>query len=725
MKNLITIIILLTTISVKAQAVFEPPIDKLSVAAIQIEDNLKIDGKLNEEVWKQAKILSDFVQIEPNQGKPSSLPTFVRVLYNKDYLYIGAFCQDFDGKKGIRVPDLARDFSFLSNDTFAIGIDGFLDERNSITLATNPYGTQKDYLSFDDTYFDTKWNGLWSVRTTISNQGWYAEFQIPWKTLRYNKSDDKKTQWGINFVRQRRKSNEISAWSPYPRAYGFNRSEYFGRLTHIKVPKPSTNIQVNPYLLSEYKESGVNGQHQKSTNKHTFGGEVKWALNTNTLLDITANTDFAQAEADRQVNNISRFSVFFPERRQFFLENASLFGAGLYSGTGASGNLSIIPFFSRRVGLDENGSPQTIEAGVRLVHQSLKQSIGVMGIKEQEAYNFVGRYVKNFGKQNRLGTLITTKIHDGNNNIVAGLDGFFRISNAHSIGFMALTSLETESENLGLGGYAQYRYDTNSVNAWWTQSFIGEQFNPKLGFISRTNVIATSPGIIANYRNEKLPFKKVIRSYRPRIMGNWFHEASSGTLVEREISVSPFWLEAQNGGYLSYTTTFVEQNVTDSFSLLNEEIATGSYNYTLHNFGAGTDPSSKVSAEINYDFGNFYNGSLKRWNASLTTIPIPHIFLKGSINSNKFSSLGTEQASQTVDLFTLESQVFLNPRVSLSGLYQKNTQNSSDFYNIRFAWEYNPLSYVYLVFNSNQSRVGNDTLFERQAIIKISFLKQF
>ncbi|MFT5877844.1 MAG: hypothetical protein ACI8SA_001709 [Dokdonia sp.] len=731
MKYSLLIPIILITCTTLAQNIFEPPIDKLSVSALYTETEINIDGTLSEDTWNKAVALTDFVQVEPNQGEKSAFKTNVKVLYDERNLYIGVYCEDLEGNKAIRVPDLTRDFSFLSSDTFAIGIDGFLDERNSITFATNPYGSQKDYLSFDDTYFDGEWNGLWKVRTTRTETGWYAEFQIPWKSIRYGNTENTSSKWGINFVRLRRKSNEISTWSSYPRAFGFNRSEYFGVLTEVNPPEPSTNIQINPYILSDFRETKRNGELVSSDTDYTLGGELKWALNSNTLLDVTANTDFAQAEADRQVNNISRFSVFFPEKRQFFLENASLFGTGLYSSNGGSGNLSIVPFFSRRVGLDNSGSLVNIEGGLRLVHRSLKNNFGVLGIREGStkdingSSNFVGRYVRNFGKQNRLGVITTTKIGDKNSNLVGGIDGFFRLDKSNSIAIMGLASTDTESNDLGLGGYVQYRYDTNSFNAWWTESYLGERFNPALGFVSRTNVIATSPGITANYRGKRLPFKKVIRAFRPHINGNWFHEASTGNLSEREIAVSPLSIEAQNGAILSLTSLFVRQNISSAFSLLNEEIVIGEYNYTRYNIGLSTNPSSKVSTILNYEFGDFYDGHLASLNASLTLIPIPHVFLKGSFNRNNFKTLGTDRSSGTINLYTLEGRMFLNPRFSVNGLYQRNDQNNSDFYNLRLAWEYTPLSYLYLVFNSNRNITEIDTFIERQAIVKISFLKQF
>jgi len=731
MKNLLLLPLILFTFLSFSQDIFQPPVDKLSISALYTDKAPVIDGNLVEDSWQEAVGLTDFIQVEPNQGEKSAFRTIVKILYNDKNLYIGAFCEDLEGRNAIRVPDLTRDFPFRSSDTFAIGIDGFLDKRNSMTFATNPYGTQKDYLSFDDTYFDAEWNGLWKVRTTRTESGWYAEFQIPWKSIRYGKSNDSDSKWGINFIRLRRKSNEISTWSSFPRAFGFNRSEYFGLLTEVEPPEPSTNIQINPYILMDYRETESNGNQLSSSENFAVGGELKWALNSNTLLDLTVNTDFAQAEADRQVNNISRFSVFFPERRQFFLENASLFGTGLYSSNGGSGNLSIIPFFSRRIGLDGSGSPVNIDGGLRLVHRSAKSNFGILGIREGSEegvgnnYNFVGRYTHNLGKQNRLGFIATTKVENENSNVVGGIDGFFRLDRTNSISFMALASSDTNTNDMGLGGYLQYRYDSNTLNAWWTEAYLGDQFNPQLGFISRTNIVSTSPGMIANYRGRLLPFREIFRAFKPQIIGNWFHEASSGNLSEREIIVSPFSLEAQNGATLGYSQLFIRQNIYSPLSLLNETIDVGTYDYRRQNVSLATDPSSKVSVTLNYEFGDFYDGNLESLNTSLNLIPIPHLFLKVSFNRNDFTTLGINNASKRIDLYSLEGKIFLNPRFSLNGLYQRNDQNNSDFYNFRFAWEYSPLSYIYLVFNSNRNTIGTNTILERQGIVKVSFLKQF
>ena len=715
-----------------SQDIFQPKESKLQAPALRIKEEVIIDGQLMESVWNDAKVLDNFIQVEPNQGQPSLFKTEVRLLYDNTNLYIGVFCEDLEGPKGFRVPEMSRDFSFSTNDTFAVGFDGFLDGRNSVTIAVNPYEAQKDYLSFDDTFFDSEWNGLWRVRTSIADKGWYAEYAIPWKTLRYKIADPMESSiWGINFVRQRRKSNEISAWSPYPRAFGFNRSEYFGRLTQIHPPKPKSNIQINPYFLGGYEEIKENEVLQNKENRYKVGGEVKWAINSNTLLDLTINTDFAQAEADLQVNNTTRFSIFFPERRQFFLENASLFGVGLFADDGTSGDMIVAPFFSRRIGLNSKGNPLPIDAGVRLVHQSSSKNYGLLALREgntgleDERYNFVGRYVKNFGKQNRIGIIHTARVSENNTNLISGVDGFFRLSSSQSLSLMALNSFDTQNKKPGFGGYVQYKYETNDWNAFWTSTVLHERFNPSLGFISRQDVVSNALGFIANYRGKSLPKQELFRAFQPRITARLFHQSTSLTLTEREVNISPFWLEFQNGSIISYTTKLIHQNILKSFPLLGEEIAVGRYNYNRHQFNLSSDPSAKFSASINYEIGDFYNGTMQTINASVNVNPISHVALRGTIVSNRFKEFGSLKMDNTADLITLQGRLFLNARVSLSGHYQKNIQINSDFFNFRVAWEYRPQSFLFFVINSNV----NDTLpnehTQFQGFFKINFLKQF
>lgn len=719
-----------------AQDVFAPTQNR-KINATFTPGAIKIDGRLDEKDWANAGSVSDFVQVEPMQGMNSKFDTSVKVLYDNRYLYVGAFLADSAGKKELRATDLKRDFNWRDHDTFAICIDGFNDKRNSMSFATNPYSAQKDYLSFDDTFFDADWNGLWKVRTTRSDSGWVAEFEIPWKSLRYPQQQDSIRDWAINFLRLKRSDNEISSWSPYPRSFGFNRMEYAGTLMGINPPPPSTNVQVNPYVLvlGTKKEGSDIGNISKAELK--YGGEIKWAVNSNTVIDLTANTDFAQADADVQVNNISRFSVFFPEKRQFFLENASLFGVGVSPGADlVGGNMVVQPFFSRRIGLDSKGSPIPIDFGARGVYRSVKRNGGIIAMRQRGnennpvAYSVVGRYSENIGKQNRIGGLFTLKstaesaTTSSYQNALGGIDGFFRMSKSSSLQAMVLQSHGTDGTGTGYGGYAQYLYTSNLLRFWWTESVVSNKFKPELGFVSRTDVIGSTPGFFLNYRGKYLPYKNAVRSFAPGMAAEFYHQASTGKLIERSITIYPLQVNFQNGGYFRFSTSPTYQFLSNNFVPLGISIAPGEYGYTRNALTAGSDPSRKISVSATHEMGSYYNGQLQTTTVSMNVIPLPYISLNVNFNQNEFSKVGEEETDATISLYTISGRFALNPRVQLIGLYQRNTQNNLDFYNVRVAWEFKPLSYMYVVLNS-RSYESTSLQKEQTGIFKITYLKQF
>ncbi|HEU5364226.1 MAG TPA: carbohydrate binding family 9 domain-containing protein, partial [Hanamia sp.] len=232
--------------------VFVPDSVKKEIDAIQIHGSLSIDGLLNEPEWKLAKASPRFVQVEPVQGNPAGEQTDVKVLYNRQYLYFGIFAHDSLGKNAIRTTDFKRDFDDKSRDLVSIALDCFNDQRNAMVFVTGPYGVQRDLLSFDDLYYDVDWNGLWKVRTNRTDSGWTAEIAIPWQTLRYPNKTDSVQQWGLSIYRNRRITNEITSFSPYPRAFTALRMNYAGILKNLKPPSPKTNIRFEPYILSSY-----------------------------------------------------------------------------------------------------------------------------------------------------------------------------------------------------------------------------------------------------------------------------------------------------------------------------------------------------------------------------------------------------------------------------------------------------------------------------------------
>jgi hypothetical protein len=708
--------------------VFPPDSVKKTIAAVRIETQLHIDGLLNEPEWKLTQPSPHFTQVEPNQGAPSSFATVVRVLYNQQFLYVGIYSQDPAGKKAIRATDFKRDFDYLAHDLVTLTFDGFNDQRNAMCFATNAYGVQRDYLAFDDLYFDVDWDGLWRVRTTRTDSGWYAEIAVPWQTLRYRKTADSGQSWGFNVYRNRRLTNEISAFSPFPRVFGASRMEYAGRLTGLEPPPPKPNIRIQPYVLTEADRTTPSAA--QSTAK--LGGDLKWAINPNDVLDLTANTDFAQADADLQVNNVTQFSVFFPERRQFFLENASLFSPAIQqSGDGSGGYMHIQPFFSRTIGLDSSGNPIPIVAGARFVSRSSGSNYGAMIMRQKASGSspaanlFVGRYSGNVGQRSRIGGLVTVKNSDVGSNVTSTLDGLVRLSEAQSLNTIFSHTMTTGTNRQGIAAFAQYYNSTTHYKIWFTQSVATRDYDPQMGFISRTDVLGTTPGMNWYYRGKLLPFKNVLRAFEPGFLPEWYWQASTGKFIERSLYFWPVWLNFQNGAYFGYSITPVYQNLTESFAPLGVTIAPGRYRYAQNWIMFTTNPSRMISLVGNYKWGSYYNGRLHSGDWKLQFAPIPYISVIAEFNRNHFVDVGASRTTSTVDLRILQGRFALNPRLQLTGFYQKNSLDHSDSYNVRLSWEYLPLSYLYVIYNHGRSETLQQvSQSDQHAIVKVSLLKQ-
>jgi hypothetical protein len=644
MKTKLTFVTLsflfISSVAFEQDAVFfKPDSIRRVIKAVKISTSIKIDGLLNEPEWNLAGASPRFIQVEPYQGKVPSQETLVKVLYNQKDLYFGITCSDQLGKKAIRATDFIRDFDELKHDLVSLAFDAFNDKRNAMVFATNAYGVQRDLLSFDDLYYDIDWNGLWSVRTNRTDTGWTAEIAIPWKTMRYPKTADTVQSWGFNAYRNRRLTNEISAFSPFPRVFFVTHMDYAGELVNLQPPPPTTNIQVIPYFLASYDHYTNFGPAQIPQDANIkVGGDVKWAINTNAVLDLTFHTDFAQADADIQVNNITRFSVFFPEKRQFFLENASLFGVGVNPGVdNTGGSLIFQPFFSRNIGLDTSGNPIPIVAGARYVYRSSTLNAGAIAIR-QESYQdmpatnfFIGRLSENFGKQDRIGGLVTVKNQPGGSNIETTADGFFRLGESSSFNAILTHAYTTQTGKQGFGGVVNYGYATNQWSIRWTESVITQNFDPQTGFVSRKDIIGSTPAVMYYYRGVLLPFKNILLAYLPGILPELYYTASTGKFSEFDLPVFPISLAFKSGAYFGYSITPVRQHLTAVFQPLGVTIAPGDYSYVDQDIYWDSDPSKAINFQIHYQTGSYYNGRINSGDFKLQFAPIPNVSLTGNI----------------------------------------------------------------------------------------------
>jgi hypothetical protein len=709
-----------------AQDVFDPPKSRLKFEARKAIERITIDGRLTETDWGQCPVASGFLQVEPNQGDSTFFQTEVRILFDAEHLYIGAYCRDTLGYAGVRVPDLRRDFDFFTNDLFSVSIDGFYDQRSAMAFQVNPYGALRDLLVFDDRLFDRDWDGIWTAATQVSDSGWTVEMAIPFATLRYSAPDDSATVqvWGIQFTRIIRRENQVTSLPLFPRAYTSYRMSYAGDLVGMMPPPPRLNIRLQPYLLQDVRASNnvVTGAPQ-------VGGEVKWAITPNDVLDLTVNTDFAQADVDRQVINLTRFSVFFPERRQFFLESASLFSLGADN--------YIQPFFSRRIGLDAFGNPIAIDAGARYVRRTTSENIGLLFIQTRaddrrnlpQSQFAVARFSRNLGEENRLGAMLNvrqdaaTPATLSTTNIVTSLDGFWRISPSWSYQAMISNSQTRGANGNGFGAYSFLAWNDNAGYVGLVNALVSPDYNAGTGFVGRQNVVVTSLGMYPNFRPDWKP--SFIRAFEPDLFINLFHGVSDGKLQEASIQFSPIYITFQSGANLVFSIQPNWQFPTERFTpIAGVSVAAGEYTFTRFELRISSDQSAPYSMSFAGSSGGYFDGRLHSADLTLRARPIPHLALSLRWLWNELYDVGGSGNYRQTHLLAPELRLALNPRLQLIAFYQYNTAVNVGTLNARLAWEFLPLSFLYLVINDRSPINGASFPREEQGIFKINYIHQ-
>ncbi len=710
---------------------FPPPENPPEIRAVRASGSIRIDGKLNEADWQRAVPVSNFFRMEPRQGGDYKYKTEVRILFDDKNLYVGAFCQDSLGRKGIRVQDLRRDFVWNENDVFSIQLDPQNLKQFAVSFQTTPYGNQRDLQNFNDQVTDNDWNALWTVRTSQTDDGYFAEFAIPFKSLRYDAvADGTQAEWGVTFNRLARRDYEITVFPAIPQSFSPYRMTYAARLTGLELPAPSANVRAEPYALYQYDERTADGT-TVSESDFKLGGDVKWAVNPNTVLDLTFNTDFAQADVDRAVNNLERFNIFFPERRQFFLENSGIWAGGRQT--------AIRPFFSRRIGLrgNFNASPARIDAGTRFTLRDEKKAIAGLYMHQAEtnssaAASFgVARYLRNYGRENNIGVMVTHRIDeasgelglDKQSNSTITIDGLIRPSSIWSINYLATASLDHELDRSGFAGrFFAGRSANNSYWGWVTEVTTGN-YNPAMGFVRQRNVIRHNPGGYWIVRPKKLPW---IRRWDPGFFIDYYHNADDpGKFQQANIWLFPVWIFFTDGSFLSYSIFPTWQNINFNFAPLGIQIAQDDYYYTRHEVRFNTDQSRKWSLSGGYEWGDFYNGRRQTVTSGVRLAPNPKMAFTFDYEYNRLRRLGASDENLETHLTTTGARFAASPRLQLSTFYQYNTFDEQGRWNVRLSWEYQPLSFIYLVFNNTQIDALETPFETQQFIAKLTFLKQF
>jgi hypothetical protein len=649
---------------------FPPPDDPPVVEAVEAKEKITIDGRIDEAAWRSAPPVSDFFRIEPRQGGAVVYPTEVRILFDEKNLYVGAVCKDSLGRAGVRVQDYRRDFDYFENDNFSVQLDPQNLKRYCVAFQATPLGTQRDLQVFDGSLKDTDWDALWSVRTTVSDSGYVAEFAIPFKTLRYRQPlDGEATTWGMSFTRLSRRDYEQTLFPAMPQSLAPYRMTYAAALNGLKLPPPGLNLRVQPYGLLQRDAQRAPAAATVSENDFKIGGDAKWAINPHAVLDWTINTDFAQTEVDRAVNNLTRFNVFFPERRQFFLENS-----GLWAG---AGNSDVVPFFSRRIGLagEFNAAPVPLDVGLRFTDRTERQAWAGLYVHQRgndvaPAANFgVARYLKNFGKENKAGVMLTHRFDEANNkrgfagrhNSTLSFDGLIRPRNEVTMSWLLSASRDDVDDARGVAGRLYAGYTPNWLYAGWLTNFVSERYVPGMGFVFANNTVHHNPGGYFIIRPKKLPW---IRRWDPGVFVNYYHDFKDPSRwQEFHLYLFPAYFFFTDGSFLEYAIFPTWQNVTYDFAPLGIALVQKKYFYV----------TQKESVETHLITG----GARLAWNAD----------------------------------------------VQLSAFYQYNSFDERGRWNARLSWQFAPLSFVHVVFNQNNFQ---ETGAQNQALItKVSWMRQF
>lgn len=724
------VLVMLLSEMVKAQELnFPPPPVSPELFATETTESIKIDGNLTEISWQKTKVISDFFRMEPRQGGNYLYKTYVRVLYDKKHLYFGVFCKDSLGKKGARVQDLRRDFIYGENDNFYIQLDPQNLKRYCVSFQTTPYGNQRDLQAFDDSFRDNDWDALWKVRTHITDSGYYAEFAIPFNALRYAYKTDS-VSWGVTFARLARRDYELTSFPAIPQTYSPYRMTYAAQLKGLKVPPAGINLRVQPYSLYQYNRNRDVAGNSTKTGSFKPGGEVKWAVNPSSVIDLTFNTDFAQADVDMAVNNLTRFNVLFPERRQFFLENS-----GIYAGADVRG---LKPFFSRAIGLSNtqfNADPVAIDAGIRYTSRNQSRTVAGLyvhqqGTETQGASNFgVLRYLKNYSVQSNIGVMLTHRLDEADrskgfkqrDNTTLTIDGFIRPRDEFNIQYLITASRNNSNDSIGFAGNFWVEYTPNEYYLKWKTTYTDEKYLPGMGFISASNTLYNNGGGYYIWRPSKGLAAKFIRRWDPGVLVETYQDARSMRFQNGNIYLFPVYIIFRDNSVFEYAIYPTWERFF--FSPLGFQVKPDNYYYTRQQVRYNSDASKKLSLNFNYFWGHYYDGRLREMNMGVRFAPHPGIAFTGNMQVNQVRNLGVSKVNEDINLWSAGCRIAANPRLQLNGFYQYNSYDKRGRWNLRGSWEFAPLSFLYIVFNENT--LSNSAVRNQSVITKLTYLKQF
>ena len=672
---------------------------RLSIKKTQ--ESIKIDGILDETTWKDAEVAKDFFMITPIDSVKATQLSEARISFDEENLYIAIIFFNTSIQGDYVIESLKRDFSFGKNDNFLVAIDPFNNQNTGFAFGLNTYGAQWDGTMYNGRNVDLNWDTKWYSEVKFDKKKWVCEIAIPFKSIRYDKAI---TEWGINFSRLDLKASEKSSWAPVPRQFPSVTLAYAGALIwDTPPPKQGNNISLIPFF-SNNLESVNRGT---SNNKIKIGGDLKYSLNSSLNLDATINPDFSQAEVDQQVTNLDRFELFFPERRQFFLENGDLFSNFGYK--------TIRPFFSRRIGL---GVP--IQAGIRLsgnIDENWR--IGLMDIQTRsdeilntaaENFGVVSLQRKVFDRSNvslifinkQAVKLNENQINQSQYNRNIGLEyNYFSADNLWNSKLMFLKSLSPIKKKQGEVFASHIEYQSTRWKWKLQQEYITGNYSAEVGFIPRNNYIkiqATVGHLTYTKKNTSL------LSHGPSIERTYYFDTDFNKKDQTEQFDYLFNFKNRSRFSIGIRRQYIE--LLSDFDPLRTNISSlfagSTHQWNSYKIKYNSKPQNRFTYSTELLTGGYYEkGKRTAFLGEFGYRFQPILELNSVINYNQIE-LPAPWNENSFWLLGLKANLTFTNKIFFSNLFQYNEQLGLWNFNSRFQWRYKPASDIFLVFNSNE-----------------------
>lgn len=692
--------------------------------AVKIADSERphIDGRLNEEIWARAPVQGNFIQREPNYGAAATERTEFRILYDERSLYFGVWVWDSDAD-GIMGSEMKRDAGLNKGDQLKIAIDTFHDHRNSFYFSTNPLGAYKDANTIENgRTINYDWNAVWNNKTSLDERGWYVEIEIPLSQLRFRTSIGE-TTWGLNVCRILFRRNEEAYWVPFPREWGpngFARVSNAGVLQGLSDLRSRRRIEFVPFAAPAVSRDYVAGTKASADAK--YGGDFKIGLTNDLIADFTYHTDFAQVEADQEVVNLTRFSLFFPEKRQFFTETAGIFDFGKSVAAGLGGEAAandpglLNLFYSRRIGLVD-GQQVPIIGGGRVTGRIGDYAVGVMNITTEEETlttrelsnaNFtVMRLKRNVLRNSNIGALVVNSANGlSAYNRAIGIDGGFILGPRVSLTTVMAKSLSPDAAQrspgsataeAGSGGAATMAGVVDL--GWKTDRFIaggqyldvGKHFNAEMGYIPRLDVRA------GHLRAGWTPRPKFggIRQFTFAGSANYY-ENHAGIVDSKQQAVSAqMQRQDTSGAFASVVREY--DSLAVPFATAGTAIAAGNYSWTYATLSYSSNRTRRLYGTVGTDFGGYYSGERRSVRANVTIQAGRTLLFEPVYVHNRVALPGRPLYTSNVLNFRVSHS--FSPDFYLKGFVQYNDDRKSASFNFLWWYHYKPGSDLYVVYN--------------------------